>query len=327
MKDLVEDISTLRNTVVKIVAILTGVGKVGNILRNTYQLTVQLKMLKEVGAVGKVSYAFALLRVGFSIAMGVMNIMNARFEFQRLNAGFTMVGEVAAIAVMLAIQIAIGTTGVGLVVLAVLGLIDSIASITCSFLSAKERRSSTAQWLCGGITGLLSNFFTFYKASVAVDRDDPYSYQQDIKPEITLEKPVQGYVKDNKANFKLKVTDYIEKMPFPAAWQSAFWAWQWINLDERSSAFDYRLDSTDYNLSGGLSINGQTWSGNPDRSKYDLPYMKSTDLSRSLYFATTGINQPMPAMRLSMGWKVRQQTCFTIIIPIFFFLIPNTYAN
>ena len=95
-----------------------------------------------------------------------------------------MVGEIAATAVMFALQVAIGTTGVGLVVMAVLGLIDSIASITCSYLSAKERRSSTAQWLCGGITGLLSNFFTLYKASVAVDRDDPYSYQQQSKPEI-----------------------------------------------------------------------------------------------------------------------------------------------
>ena len=103
-----------------------------------------------------------------------------------------------------------------------------------------------------------------------------------------------------------------------AAWQSAFYWWQWAYLDERSSAFDYKLDSTDYNLSGGLSIDGQfdKWKENLDRSTYDLPYMKSTDLSRSLYFATTGINQPMPAMRLSTGWKVRQQTCISVPIPM-----------
>ncbi|MCX6014583.1 MAG: hypothetical protein NT020_03185, partial [Chloroflexales bacterium] len=314
---LVDDVSALQKwtkIVIGAVIIIKNIANVvGYVMRPLNALT---------NGAGPVSQALALLKIGMSIAMGVLNIMSARFEYQRLNAGFTMVGEIAATAVMFALQVAFGMTGVGLVVLAVLAVIDSIATIACSFLSAKERRSSTAQWLCGGITGLLSNFFTFYKASVAVDRDDPYSYQQDIKPTITLEKPVQGYVKDNQANLKLRITDYIEKMPFPAAWQSAFYAWQWINLDERSSAFDYKLDSTDYNLSGGLAINGQTWSGNPDRSTYDLPYMKSTDLSRSLYFATTGINQPMPAMRLSMGWKVRKQTCFTIIIPIFWIPIP-----
>lgn len=289
-------------------------------------------VIESIGEFTAFGVFLVALQVVVAVGMGILNIISAHYEFQKINAAATMIGQLASIAVMASLSIALASSGVGLIVLAVIAVIDATAAIACATLDEKKRRTAPAQWLCGGITGLLTNLLTFYKGSVAVDRDDPYSYRQKVIPEVKVDRPIQGYVKDNKVNFTLKITDYIEKMPFPAAWQSAFYAWQWINLDERSSSFDYEINTQEVNVSSRLSIDGQRdlWkdNNNPDeRAAYDLPYKQEHVKTQPLVFATTGINQPFPAMKLNMGWKVRQQNCFTVIVPLIWWIVPVCYMD
>lgn len=313
--------------------IFSGLSAGWNAVKFIRLLVLYNETVEEIGKFSEISVAIAALKVGLIITLGVLTIMNAHYDFQKGNAGATMAGQLATTAIMTSLAIALASSGIGLIVLAAIAVIDATAAILCSVtgvVSEKDRRGAPAQWLCGGITGLLTNLLTFYKGSVAVDRDDPYSYQQKVVPNITLANPTQGYVKDNVANFRLTVTDYIRKMPFPAAWQSAFYAWQWINLDERSSSFDYKIGTNAVNVSDGLSIDGQfdKWKDNDESNDYDLRYKQvHTDLSKPLPFTQTGLNQSFPGLTLSMGWKVRQQTCFTVIVPFIWWVVPVCYME
>lgn len=283
--------------------------------------TTLAKFAKACAIVGAIiAVAATWVVAGFAIA-------NAKFAYQIVNAVASAIGMTIAIVVLAVISF---IPVIGQVIAAVVAVLDGIAAIACANLSTRQLRSTAAQWLCGGVTGLLANFFTFSKTSVLVDSDDIYSHYRKIDDNSSLQHKLQGYVKDNAFDYTLNVTDHIEKMPFPAAWQALFYFWQWDD-DIRKSSYRYALGTSDVDLRGSFDVGSDynAWVADGDKitlpdddETYTYTYKKTVNLVVQQPFTTTGINQKLPDLYLSRAYKVREQVCFTIPLFLLFWFIP-----
>ncbi|MFN5935986.1 MAG: hypothetical protein ACK46D_17010, partial [Roseiflexaceae bacterium] len=274
---------------------------------------------------GKLSKALTVVGVvvgvGLAVTAMAFAIIAAKFGWQIGNAVAAFVGQIVALAILTAISLA---GPIGALIAAIIGAIDAIATLICSTLSEKQQRSSAGQWLCGGISGLLANLFTWYKSSLVVDPDDQYSRSIEIEPDrqnIGLINTSQGFVQNNTWKMRLSVVDKIEKMPFPATWMALPWFWQWLNQNERETDFRYNLSPNQVDQRGSLSIGSQyhqyTRISDPDFS-WQLQQYVSYESS----LTNTGVNQKLPDLWLSKAWKAERQTCFVIYIFALFFVFP-----
>jgi len=275
---------------------------------------------KAVGTAGKVADVLGKVAVGAQLAaawtIGIMSAVNAEFGFQKANAISDMAGMTVAILFIAALN-AIPVLG-QLFTVIILAL-DMVAMAACTALSEKQKRSTAGQWLCGGVTGLLANFFTPYKSNLIVDPDDPYSVTKKIDiTDASLQNTSQGFRSGNAMVLKMSVTDYVEKMPFPSTWMAIPYFWQWTGQSARNASLNYALSNTQTDISGQISAGSQfnEWQAQSSYSDGDKTYSfsKTTQLSYANPLRSSGINQQMGDLILSQGIQVPQQTCFNLFV-------------
>ncbi|MFM7678334.1 MAG: hypothetical protein ACKO83_05745, partial [Roseiflexaceae bacterium] len=278
---------------------------------------------KASGTIGK---ALTVLGVLVGTLINIFTMVNAleaaRFGWEKGNAVASFAGAMAALVILTALSL-MGPAGA--LIAAIIGAIDATIGLICaSALTAKQQRSSAGQWLCGGISGLLANMFTWYKSSLVVDPDDQYSHKLEVSPvssDIGLKNSLKGFTKDNIWKMKLSVVDKIEKMPFPATWMALPWFWQWNRQNERDTDFRYVLNPDKIDLSGQLSI-GSQYGSYTRISDPDFSWQLQQYVSYETPLTNTGINQKLADLYLSKAWKAERQTCFAIWIFALFFVYP-----
>ena len=139
-----------------------------------------------------------------------------------------------------------------------------------------------------------------------VDTDDLYSHNRTADDKSNMTSPLHGFQQGNAYNYKLNITDHIAKMPFPAAWQSVFFWWQWT-LDEysdiKTTSYRYALGPTNVDLRGTFDVGSDFnyWvsdtgtytntSDTTDTEQYTYTYKKTATVNNTYTFDTTGINQ------------------------------------
>lgn len=296
----------------------------------------------------KLATAFVVLGIiGAVIGIGVTwytastELKNANYAFQKVSIVASAIGKTFAIVILLVLSL---IPPIGTVIAAIAGALDAVAAATCYFLSTRQQRSAAGKWLCGGVTGLLGNVLSFTKISVIVDTDDMYSHNRTYSDSSNITIPLHGFQQGNAYNYNLAITDHIEKMPFPAAWQSVFFPWQWT-MDEysdiKTTSYRYALGPTNIDLRGTFDVGSDfnNWvsdtgtytntSDTTDTEQYTYTYKKTAAVNNTYTFDTTGINQTHADLYLSSAYKVRQQVCFSIPILILFipYLIPVCYMR
>ncbi|MCX6014029.1 MAG: discoidin domain-containing protein, partial [Chloroflexales bacterium] len=257
-----------------------------------------------------------------------MQAVKAEYGYQKANIIGNMIGQTATMIVL----VAMASTGVGALIAAIIALLDIISMIACKYLSEKQIRSTAGQWLCGGISGIAAKFLSPYAASIVVDPNDPFSRYQNITGGGGLSRNIDGFSKGNSYRNTLAVTDYVQKMPFPAQWQSVFFAWQWIKLDERETSFVYALNSQQIDMRDSAIRGAQVgdWLANSANNTdfysdgdYTYKWKKTFNVEYSTPLTNAGANVQMSDLWLSEAFKVPQQTCISIPNPIIFWpLIP-----
>jgi hypothetical protein len=282
-------------------------------------------------------YIGPVVGVVVAVVTMIMSLIQADYAWQSGNAIASAIGSVAAIYVLFVIS---AIPVMGQLIAAVIAVIDVLAALVCSALKEKDRRSTAGQWLCGGITGIFANIFTVYATNLMVDPDDPWSHTMQIggSGDSKIKTPSNGFKVGNSFIYAGKVTDYIEKMPFPSTWMALPWFWQWNGMDPRESEFIYELHLNDqqdisykltdkpWNISGIWS----DWVGNdqcpPNTTTCDYyadgdkkySYRKSVTATAELpAFSQTGINVAMTPLYLTRAAQVPKQSCFLIIfVPV-----------
>ena len=275
---------------------------------------------RNLGTAGKVADVLGKVAVGAQIAvtwaLGIMTAMNAEFGFQKANAISDMAGMTVAILFLAAINV---IPVLGQLFTAIIAALDALAMFACSFLSDKQKRSTAGQWLCGGATGILANFFSPYKSNLIVNPDDPYSVAKELNvTDSSLVNSAQGFRQGNAMVMKLSVTDYVEKMPFPATWMAIPYFWQWTGQSPKNASINYALSNSQEDISGQISVGSQAseWQAQSSYSDGDktFSFSKSTPLTYANPFVNSGINQTMNDLILSQGVQVPQQTCFNLFV-------------
>jgi len=213
----------------------------------TSYFTGAIKAAQKAALMKNIGTALTVLALVAIWTFGIMSAVNADYGYQRGNIISNLVGQTATMVLLMVLS----SNPIGALASAVIGLIDLIATIACKSLSEKQQRSTAAQFLCGGISGILTNLFSPYVANLVVDPLDTWSRYQKIESGDGggLTYPNNGFRVGNGMNNALKVTDYIQRMPFPASWQAAFWNVQWYDQDTRNTSFAYALDSDQIDLS------------------------------------------------------------------------------
>ena len=275
---------------------------------------------KAVGTAGKVADVLGKVAVGAQLVaawtIGIMSAVNAEFGFQKANAISDMAGMTVAILFIAALN---AIPVLGQLFTTIILALDMVAMVACTTLSEKQKRSTAGQWLCGGVTGLLANFFTPYKSNLIVDPDDPYSVTKKIDiTDASLQNTSQGFRSGNAMVIKMSVTDYVEKMPFPSTWMAIPYFWQWTGQSARNASLNYALSNTQTDISGQISAGSQfnQWQAQSSYSDGDktYSYSKTTQLSYANPLLSSGINQQMGDLILSQGIQVPQQTCFNLFV-------------
>ncbi len=283
------------------------VGGVSKIAKAVAKLKSAVRVLGKAGDV---------LAVGLVIYEGINNISDAKYNFQVGNAVGDMIGDLAATVFL----IALSSSGIGAVIAAVIGALDfGISELCDAYVSKKDQRETGYKLLCGGFTGLLSNLFNPYSTYPIVDISDEYSRSYSVTESSGMLVDVtQGYSVGNSFQTSLQLTDYVEKMPFPADWKSAMFFWQWLNADVEDTSVAYELSPQKNDISYTIGEGTQRAQWKSTNEKPDFSYKKIARVNSTSEFKAAGINQKMSDLYLTQAFVTPQQTCFGI----FFFYVP-----
>lgn len=266
--------------------------------------------------------ALFVLQIAMIIGFSSWQIHEASQAYEKGNIAASMVGQLIAATLLFALATLGGP--IGAAIAAIIGAIDAIAGIICDTLSAENRRKTAAQWLCGGISGLIANIFTFYNSNPLVGIKDGFSYKQQLDPNGTvLTAPSIGYRQNNSLAVSLTATDYIEKMPAPGSMAFLLGLGYLKWKGEEQSQFYYELDTTT-TTNPSLSTPFKNISSN----KGGVDYSWKTEgviLKKSLPLTKSGINQALPDVYLSQSSTVPSVSCagswiwipLFVVIPVF----------
>ena len=281
-------------------------------------VTTPLKTATTVSKLSATLFVFQLLVIA---SISIWQMVVARHAYERGNIAASMVGQLIAASLLFALGL---LAPVGTIIAGIIAAIDAIAGIACATLSAKDRRKTAAQWLCGGISGLIANFFTVYNSNPLVGIKDPLSHTQQFKSDTVLNAPSIGYRQNNSLAVSLTATDYIEKMPAPGSMAFLFGLGYLKWNGEEQSQFYYGLD-TNPKTEASLSTPFKNISSNQNGEDYSWK-TEGIILKKSLPLTKSGINQALPDVHLSQSSTVPSVSCAGFWIWVFFVPVPIYYC-
>lgn len=115
------------------------------------------RTLQNASKISKLAKAFTAVALLATWAIAIFKAVNSEYAYQKGNAIAEAVGQTVAIFILLAIS---SIPLIGPIITLIIMAIDIIAMAICANVSEKNQRSTAGKWLCGGITGIISNFFT-----------------------------------------------------------------------------------------------------------------------------------------------------------------------
>ncbi len=227
---------------------------------------------------------------------------------------------------------------IGQLIVAIIGAIDAVVALVCAAAGVEETR--VGQVLCGGISGLLAQYFTPYGYNVMVNIAEegrfqlaaPFDYTiRQFNPfDYAIRHPEQGLAVGNSLQFTTTVRNTIDFAEFPLDWKALAYAWQWNELALRSSAFEYRWQVQAADIHENVTFGGQFSSWETDGWTRRFPW-----LSHRLYMLVSptgddapldeaGINRPL-RLSLAEGYALPAQEC--ILVPSVFGLLPVCWVR
>ncbi len=249
-----------------------------------------------------------------AIGFFLYSVLSQHMKFGSLafdDALATVVATVIVAALMLAIS---AIPVVGELIVLVIGLIDAVIALICNLTGASEHGSSFVKnYICGGITGLLTKAIKFliYSQTPMVDlQHDNRLNPTNFAPRLThLDR---GYAANNTMNITATIESTLYKHGIPVGIGATYF-WQFSDSHVRDSGFKYAFQTNKSDIHAGLSTNGRinakSW-GTKNDHPYGNPIITSPNMPLNV-----GINQPLNDFYLTEGYAIRVQECVDVIIP------------
>jgi len=315
-----------------VVSSIRALGENGWSLRAVTQTikshTVQLRSAATIAAIVGLVISIAV-DVGFFVAQ----MISAGVEFGSLafNQAFA---ALAASIIVAVIFTALSMTLVGAVIVAIIGLIDSVISLICKLTGLDDREDLTAPVVglhpCQGISGALAKLIQFliYSQNPLVDlereeRLEVMNFNVDLEDQY----PNIGYVAGNKFKLSASVTTKLY-MHWPVSPLAYTYAWQYSEENLKESSFRYSFSTAEVDLHTLYDLSTERPSTWNDAD----PPARTTNIASGYVFSfdQTGINQGVGTAYLNEGHAVNAQECFVVPNPIIPYtppLIPVCYLR
>jgi len=264
--------------------------------------------------------------VGVVATWAAMGLTVGLSNLSHVQTGYA-VAQAVADTIVQVLMIAINAIPlIGPLISAVISLIDSLIGAICNAIPHEEDDdpyNDAADWLCGGIEGLVSHLlaFIFYSGTVMVDVNADGRFRIAAFDEGDLVYPERGMAVGNFLRPTITVSNTIEMVPLPHNLGGAY-PYQYSDRRLRGSTFKYQFGAGEVDLHEGLERytmsdewqyvdgDGPRW-GDAGHTwhKAEPVYIKPTVTSATaIELSEAGINRTL-AMMLSEGYAIPAQEC------------------
>ena len=182
----------------------------GAVFRNFLKQNMGLKFNSAL-AIGMV---FTIISVAITWAAFVTQFYATDMKWGSMGADSAFAGAIATTIVTVLLFVIFTALGpIGAIIGAVIGLINAIASLICSALPQKMQSSEAGTWLCGGITGIITNLIKgfIYSGAIMVQLN-PKDYDRlafhDLQDDLV--DPDMGMVQGNAIRYTIGLTNTLE---------------------------------------------------------------------------------------------------------------------
>jgi len=261
------------------------------------------------------------LSVSFAIFVYQVNAAGLTAFSLAMNQALSQWAAGAIVAVMMA---ALASTGVGAIIVAIIGLIDSVISLFCGIYHPDEDEDVAANWACKGLSGILTEgvAYVIYDTTDIIDLNNPNRLKfKNFNP--YLADPKGGFAAGAPLQMDLQVENTIKTQSFDSP-LSFLYGWQFNEKNTRSATFAYDLVAADEKDESKQLHNGVELGGDPTGwiALGGDQYRRTVNLTAPpgrLTLPAAGINAQVAAY-LAEGYASPTQECFMVpnIIPPWF---------
>ncbi len=253
----------------------------------------------------------------------IASLVSGGYSPGSLQANQLAAGALAS-AITGALMFALASTGVGAIVVTIIGLIDGLIFLICGFLSEEQNESIPGLFFCRGISGWITEVISFgiYAQNEITRINDPYRLNY-LSFQPGLSDPAGGFLPNAGMAVDLTVRNTLALAHLPINLGITYWH-QFSEETLRSARFAYDIlavqpGEDDAQLHENLSRgNGpDPWTllpQNPESGKVavydDVRITKDNGLNLA---GTPGLNQTVPAY-LAEGYQVPVQECINTVV-------------
>ncbi len=212
----------------------------------------------------------------------------------------------------------------GEIIWAIIGLIDSLVALVCNaFLSEEQKESRAAYWLCGGVTGFVSNAikWLFYSGTIMVELDPDEEKGPPWYPRLQftnfnlddLVHPELGIVEGNAIRYGISLTNTLDLAKVPISDMEVGWEKQFNDHTLRRSSFAYEWQQEEEEIHEHLqmdAIPAEDW--HETENIRPFTYETTVDAEQGIPLPEAGVNRHAELI-LAEAYAVPDQECFGFI--------------
>ncbi len=223
------------------------------------------------------------------------------------------VASMVVTVVLFVIFTALGPLGV--IIQAILGMLNAIANLICSALPEDMQRSKAGYWLCGGITGFITNALKWliYSGTIMVEMN-PTGYERLATHGFAseLRSPNDGMVAGNAIRYSISLTNTINLVKVPISLYEIGGHTQFSDETLARATFDYKWQQAETDYHDGLSLGGMVDDWLKTDGGRPFYYTETVWTAEPFPLSQTGVNRPVPGLYLSEAYAVPEQECWIV---------------
>jgi uncharacterized repeat protein (TIGR01451 family) len=231
-----------------------------------------------------------------------------------------LTGAIATTVVTVVLSIITTVLGpYGTIISAIKMLLNTLAGTLCRALLTEQQREKEewAQWVCGGVTGMLEKVIEnfIYSGTILVDMDpyetDPWYPRLNMYGlQPTLVNEEDGMVVGNHVRYSVGVTTTIMLVDPPHIGHEAAWNYQFSDENLETANFDYKWQNTaePQPFHDSLNLGGMSWDGKTNGPPFYHAETVATE--QDVFLPQAGINVTIPNLYLSEAYAVPEQECW-----------------
>ena len=259
-----------------------------------------------------VGLVFTVISVAITWAAFVTQFFVTDMKWGSMGTDSAFAGAIAATIVTVLLFVIFTALGpIGAIVGAIIGLINAIASLICSALPQEKQSSEAGTWLCGGITGLITNLIKgfIYSGTIMVQMNPKgYDRLEFYNLEDDLVDPDAGVIEGNAIRYTISLTNTTELADVP--WSPLADRTQFSVYNLKQATFGYKWQTSQTSFHSGLHLGSiqDKWRATSE----DRYYITDTQQSDPVTLFA-GINHPTQGLYLSEAYAVPEQECWALV--------------